>query len=1146
MPSSLVAAFRTEVPAPVRSKGEAYLHSGQVSLTERGPTRVVAEVRGRHHYAVVLRVDGGRLAVSCTCPGFDREFDPCKHVWATMVAVDRAGGLDLPAGAYLDPESPDADLDADLLSLLDDEADDGTLVRRAGPRTAGRRMTEAMRRAVSERMKRYWESRQHGRPGRHQGRVWSPPPPPPSWQVFLSQVGPIIQAASAPVTADALFYLFDITRSPAAGGVLIDLVRRQRKRSGEWSVPKAAMITRGDLPAFPPDDRHILQAVCGADTDLAGFDDYWQGLPVPQTFVLNPSLQADLLPRLCRTGRFVVRIDTPGVEDGVVEARLDWDPTPHVFVVRIDGDADAGFEVGGVIRSAHGDRAPSDFLFITSVAVLSGPSAPDGAWTFAPFDPGGGDRWLHSLVELGPVSVPAGEAAALAERLATSHLLHVECPEALRLDTIEEPPRCIARLSASSHGRRHPSAPAATFEVAVAFGYGDREVPPRDVSPVVVDVVQRRTWRRDAAAEAEALETLLSLGVKRPALYRRSSEHDLEVPATRVPALVRTLLGAGWHVETEGQRYRQAGIVSLGVRSGIDWFELHGTIDFDGVSASLPALLAALRRGDTFVTLEDGTLGEIPADWLARGGRIAAMGAFEQDHVRFARAQTALLDAWLAMQPAVTYDEVFERARMELQRFQGVAPEDPPPTFEGALRPYQREALGWFTFLRRFGFGGCLADEMGLGKTVMVLAALEARRGDRNRHGESAAPSLVVVPRSLVFNWRQEAHRFAPGLRVLDYTGGGRRDALDRMGDYDVVLTTYGTLRRDIGELKEVTFDYAILDEAQAIKNARTGSAKAVRLLRARHRLALSGTPVENHLGELWSLFDFLNPGMLGTASVFAGAGPGRRSADDETLSVLARGLRPFILRRTKDQVAADLPARTEQTLYCDLEPAQRALYDELRQHYRARLLGKVSRDGLGRAKLQVLEALLRLRQAACHPGLIDRARAAEPAAKLDVLVPRLQELVEDGRKVLVFSQFTSLLGLLRGRLDEAGLSHAYMDGRTRDRAARVREFQENGCPLFLISLKAGGLGLNLTAAEYVFLLDPWWNPAVEAQAIDRAHRIGQTKPVFAFRLIARDTVEEKVLELQATKRHLADAIVRADESLIRDLRREDLELLLS
>ncbi len=359
------------------------------------------------------------------------------------------------------------------------------------------------------------------------------------------------------------------------------------------------------------------------------------------------------------------------------------------------------------------------------------------------------------------------------------------------------------------------------------------------------------------------------------------------------------------------------------------------------------------------------------------------------------------------------------------------------------------------------------------------------------------------------------------------------------------MLTTYGTLRRDIGELKEIGFDYVILDEAQAVKNARTTAAKAVRLLRARHRLALSGTPVENHLGELWSLFEFLNPGVLGTAALFWGSG-NSTAADAGSFDHLRRALRPFILRRTKEQVARELPARTEQTLYCDLEPVQRALYDELRDHYRQLLLSSVSRIGLGKTKLQILEALLRLRQAACHPALLDARRTDEASAKFDVLMPRLQELIEDGRKILVFSQFTTLLGLLRQRLDEAGVTYEYLDGQTRDRQARVERFQQGECPVFLISLKAGGVGLNLTAAEYVFLLDPWWNPATEAQAIDRAHRIGQTRPVFAYRLIARDTIEEKVLELQAAKRELADAIIRADEGVLRGLGREDLELLLS
>jgi SNF2 family DNA or RNA helicase len=303
---------------------------------------------------------------------------------------------------------------------------------------------------------------------------------------------------------------------------------------------------------------------------------------------------------------------------------------------------------------------------------------------------------------------------------------------------------------------------------------------------------------------------------------------------------------------------------------------------------------------------------------------------------------------------------------------------------------------------------------------------------------------------------------------------------------------------------------------------------------------------VENRLGELWSLFEFLNPGFLGTAVVFRRTGAGGVDVPHETRELLARALRPFILRRTKARVAEDLPMKLEETIYCEFKPSQRRLYDELRDHYRAVLLERVDAEGLDRNTFQILEALLRLRQASCHPGLIDRGRAPAESAKFHALLPLLREVVEAGHKALVFSQFTTLLGLLKGELDREGIAYEYLDGRTRDRQARVERFQADpACPLFLISLKAGGLGLNLTAAEYVFLLDPWWNPAVEAQAIDRTHRIGQTRPVFAYRLIVRGTIEEKVLELQESKRDLARSIITEDNSLIRKLTREDLALLL-
>jgi SNF2 family DNA or RNA helicase len=543
------------------------------------------------------------------------------------------------------------------------------------------------------------------------------------------------------------------------------------------------------------------------------------------------------------------------------------------------------------------------------------------------------------------------------------------------------------------------------------------------------------------------------------------------------------------------------------------------------------------------ITLGDGTMGMLPDDWLRKYGLLVDLGTTTTEGtLRFSKTQAGLLDAMLAAQPGSNVDADFSRVRQELRAFEGIEALDAPAGFQGELRPYQREGLGWLEYLRQFGFGGILADDMGLGKTIQVLALLQRRRSKRQAKG----PSLIVVPRSLVFNWMQEASRFTPRLKVLDYTGPNRHGLRDEFSKYDLIVTTYGTMRSDVAELRSYEFDYAILDEAQAIKNADSQSAKAARLLRAKHRLAMSGTPIENHLGELWSIFEFLNPGMLGTSSVFKRAAAGASGQDEEARKLLAKALRPFILRRTKQQVVSDLPEKIEQTLYCDLENGQRKLYDDLLAHYRSTLLRK-NTDELRTSKIEVLEALLRLRQASCHPGLIDPNRIDEPAAKLDMLLPQLAEVVDEGHKVLVFSQFTSFLAIVRKRLDEEGIVYEYLDGRTRNREERVERFQTDpACPVFLISLKAGGLGLNLTAAEYVYLLDPWWNPAVEAQAIDRSHRIGQTNTVFAYRLIVRDTVEQKIVDLQQKKRDLADAILSADSRLIQTLTRDDLEFLLS
>jgi len=653
--------------------------------------------------------------------------------------------------------------------------------------------------------------------------------------------------------------------------------------------------------------------------------------------------------------------------------------------------------------------------------------------------------------------------------------------------------------------------------------------------------VQRAEGRcllRNRDAEEKLWEQLQDCGVRR-LRDRRRGESDCDLPVRELGGVVRKLVSLGWQVRADGKPVRQPGNLHFRIRSDIDWFELQADVSFEGAGTTFPELLSALSRGDNTLRLDDGSLGILPEDWAQRYGLLAGLADIEGEEVRLARNQVALLDALLNAQESVDYDSKFAELKEKLADFSGIAEAEEPDGFRGHLRHYQREGLGWLKFLRDFRFGGCLADDMGLGKTVQLLALLVDQQHDRRR------PSLVVVPRSLMFNWYQESQRFAPKLKVMEYSGSDRDKLRGRFDKYDIILTTYGTLRRDALHLKETQFEYVVLDEAQTIKNAGSQIAKASRLLQANHRVALSGTPIENHLGDLWSIFEFLNPGMLGRSSVFRSITS--ELEDEASRNLLSHALRPFILRRTKAQVANELPSKFEQTLFCEMGTRQRRLYDELKDHYRQSLLGIVAEKGLNKSKMHVLEALLRLRQAACHPGLLDASRGDEPSAKLDVLCPHLEELLDEGHKTLVFSQFTSMLEIVRRELGHRNIAFEYLDGQTRDRQTPVDRFQNDpDCGVFLISLKAGGLGLNLTAADYVYLLDPWWNPAVETQAIDRAHRVGQTRNVFAYRLICRDTVEEKIAELQSKKKSLADAILAADNNLLKELTTEDLEMLLS
>lgn len=1100
----LSQALSSLVPARVRARGLEYFARGAVVDLREADGGIDAVIEGSERYAARVEFDRGAVLGFCTCPFFLDRAEVCKHLWAVILECDARN---------LSPAFPGAaPTGIDFEPIYPDEYDDVVLAE--PPLTAAGDRTRASRDGSAPRKIRR--------------------SPPPSWQQTLDAIDAVAQQTppAQPPVPGHILYVIDLAASRQAGTVFVHLMTEEQKKNGDWGVPKPARLSTHSVRSLPLDDREVLERLTGARPAYAwswGAATY----EFPSPFHLRGLLTTELVPRMCQTGRCrlaLTEVSTMRPQDSPL-VPLAWDDGPawqfRLDIVR-DEQAQGYIVTGGLHRGADVMTLADATLIIEDGLVFTPTKV-------ARLDHGGALAWIRELSVRPQVVVPFEQRERLRDTLLASQPPVAGQLEDLHVDVRDiTPTPWLTLIPARDDRQRLVAELSFDYDGTIVAGDDSRQVVRADDRSVAI--------RRNAGVEANARARLDALGI-RP-LWRFDVQGTaLHIAALQLPRIARELVTDGWHVEAEGSAYRlPTTAMAFDIRSGIDWFELHGEATFGEQTIALPRLLAAIERGHGSVLLDDGTTGVLPEAWLKTYGHFS-MGTREADHIRFTPSQTLLLDALLAAQSAVSWDEAFIRMRERLTTFNAIVPLDPPASFKGTLRGYQREGLGWLTFLRELGFGGCLADDMGLGKTVMILALLDARRLERLA-SSGRRPSLVVAPRSVIFNWQQEAARFTPDIRVLDYSGTARGAQRDQIDQSDLVLTTYGTLRRDAAHLNEHAFDYVILDEAQTIKNAGTASAKAARLLNGANRIALSGTPVENRLGDLWSLFEFLNPGLLSRAGGFAKSF-GARDADEETLKMLGRGLRPFILRRTKEQVATELPSKTEQTIECELERPQRVLYNELRDHYRRQLLNGSS--SWQRSKLQVLEALLRLRQAACHPGLIDPARAAEKSAKLDLLVPRLAEIVAEGHKTLVFSQFTSFLSLLRTRLDAQHMSYEYLDGRTRDRASRVERFQNDPeSRLFLISLKAGGLGLNLTAADYVFLLDPWWNPAVEAQAIDRTHRIGQTRNVFAYRLIARDTVEERVVELQHRKRALADAILTADNSVVRDMRREDLELLLS
>jgi len=686
---------------------------------------------------------------------------------------------------------------------------------------------------------------------------------------------------------------------------------------------------------------------------------------------------------------------------------------------------------------------------------------------------------------------------------------------------------------------------------APAVAYGTPRVPraARDGAAVRV--------RRDGAAEEAAADQLRLAGWDEerdahdaPLFVQRDIAEHVAFYRTALPDLVTE----GWMVEEALTTLRvteEEGEVRGAIAADGDGFAMDLAFGVGDERIDLTPLLHGYLEGEQVGRTRSGRLFLLPA---AQFDRVLELLEELGEHdlsrpLHLARYHAIQLEE-LEAAANLAGDESWRHLASGLRNFQQLAAVAPPVGLQAELRPYQNEGLTWLNFLRETGLHGILADDMGLGKTVQALALLllekEAGRLDR--------PSLVVVPTSLVFNWEAEAARFAPELRVLPLHGTARKRRYAELEQADLVLTTYGLLRWDRARLAEHEFHYVILDEAQAIKNDRTQVSRLVRLLKARHRLTMTGTPMENHLGELWSQFAFLMPGFLGTRKQFNELfrKPIERASDPEAdrprlaRERLGRRIRPFVLRRTKGQVAVELPKKSEIPLYSELAGDQRDLYETIRLAYLEKVRREVQEQGIQRSQITILDALLRLRQVCCHPHLVklSAAKGVHTAVKMDQLTDLIPEAVEEGRRILVFSQFVQFLAIVRTWCTAQGFDFAYLDGATTNRKGVVETFQEGETPLFLISLRAGGAGLNLTAADTVIHLDPWWNPAVMDQATDRAHRIGQDKPVQVYNLITRGTVEEKILGLQARKQRLADDVLTTTREGGHQITSEDLEVL--
>ncbi len=968
-------------------------------------------------------------------------------------------------------------------------------------------------------------------------------------------------------TSDRLFYVFE--QNPKRTHHADDIVHIALKtarilKNGKLNRP--APFRHANATHAPPSymlgtDRTILRGL------MAQRDFYTYGYDFPVEGIANN----ELIPLILATGRARFNVvDSAPLELGAERAaKLTWRTLTN-------GNTEAAFIAEPAATAVIPSSPPWYIDVATSTCGPLATAMPDA---------------MAAAIITGP-ALTAAEVSQVARALTKRNLQSlVTVPEQVTEVTLDDyqPTPILTLKSHKVEGWNrltgyvvHTFMETARLEFEY-LGVRVSAVHPAEITRFIDHRIQRARRNRDAEKQARALlrkggldaiEKVMVRGISK-AMLGTFVTTELDADAgwlafvqNHLPALRL----AGWRIEMDpkfrfdiaevGEWY---GEVEDG---GHAWFNLEIGIEVDGKRVSLIPILVRLirssphdwsgdaltRRADDapiLVPLPDGRSASLPfgrvrsiltvlyeiamrEEFAGGKARLPAL-----DAARLADLDAALKLRWMGGERLRALGE-------KLAGFTGIAPVATPKNFHATLRPYQEAGLAWLQFLTQHQLAGVLADDMGLGKTVQTLAHILTEK----QHGRLAAPVLVVAPTSMMNVWQSEAAKFTPSLTVLLSHGLARKSGFEKMRVHDIVLTTYALMSRDEAELKKIKWHILILDEAQNIKNPKTKAAAIVSMLDAKHRLCLTGTPMENHLGELWSLFNFLMPGFLGDERGFRERyrTPIEREGDSARRQFLARRIKPFLLRRTKSAVANDLPAKTEITQTVDISGAQADLYETVRVAMDKRVRDEIAAHGIAKSHIIVLDALLKLRQICCDPRLVksitDVKKKAVPSAKLEMLLEMLDELLEEGRAILVFSQFASMLTLIEAELAKKKIAYVKLTGQTKDRKTPVDAFQRGEVKVFLISLKAGGTGLTLTAADTVIHYDPWWNPAVENQATDRAHRIGQDKPVFVYKLVAKGTVEEKIVALQAGKAALAAGILSGEAGATKGLTADDLKAL--